>query len=204
MYYDLLIILSDLFRFPFVAEVWGTASDWAMVIVTTLTLSALVSTLRSQLIIQRLQEKSTRINNELYRKQNKPAFTFGLEKKTHQNIKELKGITKVTYFEVSMLLNRYPAKNLSTSVDAAISKISSDTGCEKHFRTVKPGSKTSIRFRAAYHCDHLHSVRDHIVVEIQFEDPASNRYYQHFSITYTEETVKLDQYEPKLIEQIFT
>ncbi len=57
---------SDLFEYPFLSGVWGTAADWTMVVVTALTLIYLILTLKSQRDIQRLQLKVTRIENERF------------------------------------------------------------------------------------------------------------------------------------------
>lgn len=38
----------DLYKYPYIAEVWGTVSDWVMVIVTTLTAVFLILSFRAQ------------------------------------------------------------------------------------------------------------------------------------------------------------
>ncbi|MDP9076163.1 MAG: hypothetical protein M3O71_01965 [Bacteroidota bacterium] len=38
----------DLFKFPFLSDVWGTVSDWVMIAVTTITAIFLYKTLKSQ------------------------------------------------------------------------------------------------------------------------------------------------------------
>jgi hypothetical protein len=59
---------------PFDAGVWGTVSDWAMVIVTLGTAIVLVKTLRSQKEGQRLQQFITDIESERYRIEYLPKF----------------------------------------------------------------------------------------------------------------------------------
>lgn len=51
---------TDLFRFPFYSGAWGTASDWAMVVVAISTGVAIWLTLTSQKDVQKAQEISTR------------------------------------------------------------------------------------------------------------------------------------------------
>jgi len=72
-------ISSDLFTYPFIADVWGTFSDWAMVIVTGLTLYFIVKTFRSQQHVQNLQLKMTLIENERYRFEIMPKFNVHSE-----------------------------------------------------------------------------------------------------------------------------
>lgn len=68
------MLQSELFNYPFQANVWGTFSDWVMVIVTALTAVYLIKTFRSQKEVQLLQIKATTIENERYRLENLPIF----------------------------------------------------------------------------------------------------------------------------------
>jgi hypothetical protein len=66
---------------PFQAEVWGTYSDWIMVLVTIVTAIFLWRTLNSQMIVQKLQQQTTNIENERFRLEVKPNFTMLISKK---------------------------------------------------------------------------------------------------------------------------
>lgn len=52
---------SDAASRPFLSEVWGTVSDWVLVILTALTALAIWRTLESQRIVQKDQAEITRI-----------------------------------------------------------------------------------------------------------------------------------------------
>jgi hypothetical protein len=52
---------------PFLSDVWGTVSDWAMVAVTGTTLYYINKTFKSQYEVQKLQQQSTNIENEKFR-----------------------------------------------------------------------------------------------------------------------------------------
>ncbi|WP_439483991.1 hypothetical protein [Cyclobacterium plantarum] len=58
---------NQLFEFPFKAEVWGTVSDWVMVLVTATTAWLLLRTLNEQ-------KKFTKIELERYARENPPTF----------------------------------------------------------------------------------------------------------------------------------
>lgn len=68
--------MGELFQFPFQASIWGTVADWAIVAVTAATLWYLVKTLRSQLKVQELQQKSTAIQNSMYLREFRPSFVL--------------------------------------------------------------------------------------------------------------------------------
>jgi hypothetical protein len=57
-------LFGDLWHFPFYADVWGTVTDWLMLVVTALTGYLVWQTLKSQLIVLRLQQ-GININDEI-------------------------------------------------------------------------------------------------------------------------------------------
>jgi hypothetical protein len=59
---------------PLQAEVWGTVSDSAMILVTIVTAYYLYQTLQSQKIVQEAQSRITIIGNERYRNEHLPVF----------------------------------------------------------------------------------------------------------------------------------
>jgi hypothetical protein len=59
---------------PFQSEVWGTVSDWLMILVTIVTAYYLYQTLKSQKIVQEAQSRITIIENERYRHEHFPLF----------------------------------------------------------------------------------------------------------------------------------
>ena len=66
----------DLFKFPFHADVWGTASEWVMIIVTTVTAYFLYNTLKSQKEVQQAQNKLLEIEQLRLREQFKPIIGY--------------------------------------------------------------------------------------------------------------------------------
>lgn len=58
---------TDLLEFPFIVGVWGTVSDWAMVIVTGITALLLYKTLREQ-------QRFTEIELDRFARENPPTF----------------------------------------------------------------------------------------------------------------------------------
>lgn len=51
----------DIFKFPFHSNIWGTVSDWVMIIVTTITAYFLWRTLKSQKEVQQTQNRLLKI-----------------------------------------------------------------------------------------------------------------------------------------------
>jgi len=68
--------MGELFEYPFYAEVWGTVSDWMMVIVTLVTAIFLYLTLKSQNIVQIMQQKQFEMELFKHRQSIKPYLTF--------------------------------------------------------------------------------------------------------------------------------
>lgn len=62
----------DLFKFPFHADVWGTASEWVMIVVTTITAIFLYRTLRSQQEVQKSQNRLLEIEQLRLREDYRP------------------------------------------------------------------------------------------------------------------------------------
>lgn len=65
---------SDLFQFPFISDVWGTASDWVTTIAAIVTLYYIVRTFQSQLIVQKSQVELTKVEVDRFIYENKPIF----------------------------------------------------------------------------------------------------------------------------------
>jgi len=66
----------DLFKFPFHADVWGTASEWVMIIVTMITAYFLWKTLKSQKEVQETQNKLLKIEHLRLREDFKPKLSY--------------------------------------------------------------------------------------------------------------------------------
>jgi hypothetical protein len=68
----------DLFKFPFHADVWGTASEWAMILVTSITAIFLYRTLKSQQVVQKAQIKLLEIEQLRLKEDYKPALRYSI------------------------------------------------------------------------------------------------------------------------------
>jgi hypothetical protein len=66
----------DIFKFPLLAEIWGTISDWVMIGVTTVTAYFLYKTLQSQKDVQQAQNKLLEIEQLRVREDFKPILKF--------------------------------------------------------------------------------------------------------------------------------
>lgn len=66
----------DLFKFPFHADVWGSASEWVMILVTLLTAILLYKTLKSQNEVQQAQNKLLEIEQTRLRQQFRPDIQY--------------------------------------------------------------------------------------------------------------------------------
>jgi hypothetical protein len=66
----------DIFKFPLLAEVWGTVSDWVMIAVTSVTAYFLWKTLKSQKEVQQAQNKLLEIEQLRVREDYKPVVKY--------------------------------------------------------------------------------------------------------------------------------
>lgn len=67
---------SDTSIRPFAADVWGTVSDWAMVVVTIVTAYFIWRTLNSQVAVQKAQSEMLKIEMNRRIAEIKPSFSF--------------------------------------------------------------------------------------------------------------------------------
>lgn len=65
---------TELFNFPFQANVWGTASDWITVLATIVGLIFIIKTFRSQIEVQKSQIKLLQIEVDRFVDEKKPHF----------------------------------------------------------------------------------------------------------------------------------
>ena len=68
----------DIFKFPFLSEVWGTVSEWVMVVVTGFTAYYLYQTLQSQKEVQKAQNRLLEIEQVRLRKQFESKLQYSL------------------------------------------------------------------------------------------------------------------------------
>jgi len=102
---------GELFKYPFIPDVWGTVSDWVMVIVTIVTAIYLIKTFKSQKRVQEIQQKQFDLERARFAEGYKPIFEYlNVPKKESSIRSNLKKIIKVKN------LSKHLAKNVFISV----------------------------------------------------------------------------------------
>lgn len=178
---------NDLFQFPFRSEVWGTAADWTMVVVTAVTLWYLVKTLRSQLQVQKLQQKSTAIQNSIYLKDFRPSL-----KLLSCRIEPAGALDGVKYQQIVILLE--VVNNNCIHLDYKFDDIRS----KEPFNPV--GDKLWISYNKEFligkpvivaitndPIENMLPLEFWCFIEISFEDHSNNRYRQSISLRKTQD-----------------
>lgn len=110
---------TDLFRFPFQADVWGNAADWTMVAVTGFTAYYLVRSFEAQKVnnaIQaetlREQQKITQIEQFIHRERVKPKFDFKVSPKG----KDIKGDKAIFSYAFHFFVQNATARKTSIEI----------------------------------------------------------------------------------------
>ncbi|GGC47755.1 hypothetical protein GCM10011386_44880 [Parapedobacter defluvii] len=98
----------DLFRFPFDAGVWGTASDWAMIFVTAITAVFIYRTFQAQIEVFRLQERITKYESFNYTEKIKPIFELIITKREVEQV----GNNIVVNYGFKLTNTTYPAEGV--------------------------------------------------------------------------------------------
>jgi hypothetical protein len=81
------VMLLDINNFgPFEATVWGTVSEWSVVILTAVTAFFLIRTFKSQKAVQEIQQTQTKMANERYRIEFRPEFQLAPIDVNHREI----------------------------------------------------------------------------------------------------------------------
>lgn len=163
----------------FSAEVWGTVSDWIMIIATVATLIYLRETLQSQKEVMKLQLKETRISNEIYRKENLPVFEI--------NVKNLN--TSVKANVVTTVITLY-LKLQNTYCRNAIIIVAS-TNSELNFRdedifskeVVEEDSINQIEVTSIATFEEFNNGGIFVIMTLNYEDPVANKYSHSCKIT---------------------
>ncbi|WP_197086415.1 hypothetical protein [Sphingobacterium sp. IITKGP-BTPF85] len=86
-------------------EIWGTVSDWFIVIITLVTAVFLYKTLRSQMEVQNSQSIITKIELKKYLSSIKPEITFGIEKLNDEQYSLLITVSKKQHYIILSLIS---------------------------------------------------------------------------------------------------
>ena len=172
---------------PFSSNVWGTVSDWVMVIVTGTTLYYINKTFKSQYEVQKLQQQSTNIENEKFRIQVLPTFELFIYKTDFEFIED-KVKTKMS---IGFHLMKNECLNLEIDFSITSSEIiSNDIALEKLDYIAEDAHRG---------LDIVLSTKKHIFdrngcslsLNFKYADIVGNRYEMQFyaNVTYVEKQV---------------
>jgi len=111
---------TDIFKFPFQADVWGTAADWVIVVTTILGLIYIIRTFRSQIEVQQSQIALLQIETDRFVDEKKPCFEllefeFSGEQLDPENpniMVELRKTGQLDALELKISAPRYKIENM--------------------------------------------------------------------------------------------
>jgi hypothetical protein len=106
-------------------DIWGTVSDWFMVIVTIVTAFYLYKTLQSQKNVQETQNKLFEIETIRFRESIKPVLKYSISREVTDKIQKGRTFFKVAIINETSnialeIKSDYPEKNLIAQVFATI------------------------------------------------------------------------------------
>ena len=153
---------NDLFRFPFNSNVWGTASDWIMIVVTFFTAILLVRTFEEQ-------KRSNDIQNEKHLKSILPKFVI------YQRNSEIKDVKPSGYKSEYYLLLRLELNNVRDLEFDIISPIIIYNLLSSPYEEV--GSEFRFQLNNKFKSE-IDDVKTHILT-LNFNDIEGNPYIQN-------------------------
>lgn len=166
--------MTDIFKYPFIADVWGTVSDWVMIAVTGLTAYFLYKTLRSQTKIQKMQQKITDIEDFKFKSSLMPKFVVkGNTPHYPSNTNE--AIKADYWLELS---NENQAKNIK------ISGVLSDATqvVEKEWRESSLSVKDRLHIAHHFKTDNVAVCSFFYKLNVYYEDIAGHGYHQYLEV----------------------
>lgn len=188
--------MGDLFTYPLSSEIWGTVSDWGMIVVTIVSVALLWRTLKAQEDVMKLQLKATRIANEEYRRNNLPIFTV-----SYKNIKatiEDQNVTSIIDIEIK-LSNSF-CRNVNTSITSDNSQLTFRQRDIFHQDVVEENSINRIEVSSLTTFPLFEEVGAILDINITFLDPVENEYIQTSKITIANGLTRVEDYStPTLV-----
>jgi len=178
---------------PFDSDVWGTVSDWIILLVTIITGLLIWFTLKSQMEVQKIQLGLAVIENEVYRRSKLPQFEISASK----TLIEVHTDPIRSEFTVEIELSNSDCKTSSLSFSSATSSIINPTpeGVASELlseissiKTLPVAANTPIETFETEGCV--------INGELRFEDMVGNEYSQKFSIVSKLGSLKTGSYMP--------
>jgi hypothetical protein len=163
----------DIFKFPLLAEIWGTVSDWVMIAVTSITAYFLWKTLKSQKEVQQAQNSLLKIEQLRFREDFKPNLKYSrAEVQMHIDEPDKKVICIVVR---NISLN--PALNVNANHNYEIDNKTKQIFFKPSIRTLTHDGKfLELYFIVNYKKDeHLNC---QIYFTVEYEDVAGTKYGQ--------------------------
>jgi hypothetical protein len=172
---------------PFDANVWGTVSDVFIVIVTAITAVYLYRTLKSQILVQKMQQSLTDIENERYRVEYKPVFEL-----VPVSVKEIKNDEDRTEsnisFKLSLLKNDARdveiVQNNGTVEMKRISLGQKGIGINMPVQFLSPPNEFNLHFHVSTTNVLYLSEGGYFFFYLNFSDTLGNRYQQLFTVIF--------------------
>lgn len=155
--------------FYFDVDIWGTVSDWLMVLVTTITAYYLYKTLQSQKDVQDIQAKLYEIETIRFRESIKPSFKFSIEKGTPKEGEN------ISFFviQISNESNNLALSITINSVDTKDIKRQFLFGKPKDF--LKSGDEP---INIYYTLENNSKITNVVIFELDYEDISGVKYKQ--------------------------
>ena len=185
----------DLFKFPFHADVWGTASEWVMICVTLTTAYFLWQTLKSQKEVQQTQNRLLKIEQLRIKEDFKP------------NLKYSRIVTDVHIDKPDKSLVSIAVRNMSTNPAFNFrpvyqnDKIATPIVWKPNPHTLRhDGEYASLHFlvpnKEGNHLD------CQIYFTIEYEDVAGTRYAQFVNFDAFAGQEEFRTYDPKVVKEV--
>ncbi|WP_158795882.1 hypothetical protein [Pedobacter sp. L105] len=182
---------------PFASDVWGTISDWAMVIVTTLTAYYLWKTLKSQLVVQESQVKVTRIESERYRRESLPLFKLSCTtlapiidgNNISLNPRLVIKMEENSCKELQLIIDQNPHINIAWPPQFKFT-----------YEIFYKGDSLQINPVVSISLDRYSTKNTKLGLTIKSKDFVNNRYEQHFSIIFMNGGWNVNNYNPIHLE----
>jgi hypothetical protein len=182
----------DIFKFPFPVEIWGTVSDWIMIIVTTITSYFLYNTLKSQKEVQQAQNKLLEIEQIRLREDFRPNLKYSRFTENVRIDKPNKDVVSIAVRNISqsIAMNVKPIYFPDDNVEPIVFK--------PNPRTLVQNEKyLSLHFLVNSSIgEYLNCI---IKFSIEYEDIAGTKYIQTVFLDLFEGTEEFRTFDPKLL-----
>ncbi|MFI5159064.1 MAG: hypothetical protein ACHQF4_09375 [Sphingobacteriales bacterium] len=204
-------MLGDINHFgPFASDVWGSVSEWAMVLVTIATAFLLLRTLRVQRLTLEDQLKVTKTQQNIqlievmrHREEIKPRFDLAIQKPPFHYQFDAEGVNVLT---LRFSLNENPITSLKFEIKECDKGFSHQYGTAAPYPFGPMNSKYLFGMELRYHAKDLSlgalaALKLHIIFGLTFTDIKGNEYEQILVyVTHVEPYVFVN--EPSLIKAV--